>query len=104
MGSNRRYAAASTRRMAEQSDAIVMRDFDPISLAHEELDLTTQPLTRTPIPIPVRAWVHYRTVAVRVEAELVAWTPRACAVRWMTAAGVEHRAWVWANAVERIDP
>jgi hypothetical protein len=38
-----------------------------------------------------------------IEAELVAWTSRACAVRWRTRTGEEHRAWVWASAVGRLD-
>jgi hypothetical protein len=102
VGCNRRYADAIDHRMAAQADEIVMRDFEPVSLTKQELDLATQPLTRTPVPIGVKAWVHYRTIAVRVDAELVAWTPRACAIRWETPAGVEHRAWVWANAVDKL--
>jgi hypothetical protein len=38
---------------------------------------------------------------MKLDVEVVAWTPRAVAVRWKTPAGEEHRAWVWASAVER---
>jgi hypothetical protein len=88
--------------MSARADGIIMRDYEPVSLAKQELELDTQPLTRTPVPIAVQAWVHYRTIAIRVEAELVVWTPRACAIRWKTPAGGEHQAWVWANAVEKL--
>lgn len=39
-------------------------------------------------------------VAVKVDAEAVAWTGRAVAIRWTMASGAEHKAWVWASAVE----
>ena len=75
------------------------------SLLHQELELEldVQPLTRTPDPIPVRAWVYYQTIALKVDAKLIAWTPRACAIGWTTPTPVdaEHRAWVWANAIDK---
>lgn len=80
-----------------------MRDHTPVSLADRELELGRLPLTRTPRPVPVRAWVHYDSIALQVDAEVVAWTPRAVAIRWMTPQGAEHRAWVWASAVERVE-
>lgn len=102
MGTNRRYADAIDARMTERSHEIVMRDYAPVSLDTQELELDTQPLTRTPVPIPVQAWVHYRTIALRITGELVAWTPKACAIRWTTPSGKEHRAWVWGNAVDKL--
>ena len=90
MGTNKRYAARIDREQAIKTDQLLMRDGKPESLTTSELELDQQPLTRTPVPVPARAWVHYGR-----------WTPRACAVRWTTAAGDEHRAWVWASAVER---
>ena len=88
--------------MFTRADGIVMRDYEPVSLAKQELELDTEPLTRMPVPIAVQAWLHYRTIVIRVEAELVVWTPRACAIRRKSPASVEHRAWVWANAVEKL--
>ena len=73
---------------------------EPFSLTTAELELDTQPLTKTPIAKPVRAWVRFGSVALRVDAEAVAWTERAVAIRWTMASGAEHRAWVWASAVE----
>ncbi len=69
------------------------------SLTNDELELESQPLTKTPVPKPVRAWVRFGPVAVKVDAEAVAWTERAVAIRWTMASGTEHRAWVWASAV-----
>ena len=89
--------------MHDNVNAMVMRDHKPSSLTDIELELDRLPVTRTPVPEKVRVWVRYRDVAMRIEAELVAWTPRACAVRWRTLGGEEHRAWVWASAVEKLD-
>jgi len=78
-----------------------MREGQPESLNDVELELDRLPLTKTPQPEQVRVWVHYGRKAIRIDAELVAWTPRACAVRWKTDDGTVHRAWVWASAVEK---
>jgi hypothetical protein len=78
---------------------MVMRDKTPLSLTNEELELDTFALTKTPNPMPVRVWVRYGDIAIKVEARAVAWTPRAVAVEW-NAPGGSHRAWVWASAVE----
>ena len=72
----------------------------PFSLTPEELELDTEPLTKTPVPRPVRVWVRFGPHAIKVDAEAVAWTGRAVAVRWTMASGTEHKAWVWASAVE----
>ena len=100
VGTNKRYADSIDRRMNARITESETRGHAPVSLTTEELELTTQPLTRTPIPKPVRAWVHFGPVAVKVDAETVAWTDRAVAIRWTMASGAEHRAWVWASAVE----
>lgn len=49
----------------------------PASLTDDELELDLQPITRTPIPRPVRVWLRYSTGPVLVEAEAVAWTEHA---------------------------
>ena len=77
-----------------------MRDNTPSSLTNLELELDKQPLTRTPKPFPALAWVHYGEVALNLRVEVVAWTPRACAIRWTTPDGREDKVWVWASAVE----
>jgi len=73
----------------------------PHSLTDDELELRRHPLTRTPQPERVTAWVRYGDTAVQVSAHAVAWTPRAIAIKWESPGGIEHRAWVWASAVER---
>lgn len=87
--------------MDERVAQVVARGHEPETLTGEELDLKREPLTRTPVPRPVRAWVRYDGVPLRVEAELVAWTRAAAAVRWRLG-DLEHRAWVWGSAVEEL--
>ena len=77
----------------------IMASGEPESLTPAELQLDSEPLTRTPVPRPVKVWVRYGGVPVKVDAVAVAWTGRAVAVKWETPGG-EHRAWVWASAVE----
>ena len=102
VGTNKRYAAQVDARMSQRIGEQIMDESEPLSLRNEELELKRLPLTRTPIPVKVKAWVHYPLGAVRVDAEMIAWTPRACAIRWMTPKGRAHKAWVWASAVEQL--
>jgi len=102
IGSNKRYAAQIDARMSAHVDQMMMRGA-PQTLSDAELELDVHPLTRTPIPVPASAWVRYGELAVKIDVEVVAWTPRAVAVRWTTPAGEQHRSWVWASAVERHD-
>lgn len=83
-------------RIAEREVA----SLEPHTLTNDELELDREPLTRTPMPRPVRAWVRFGPHALKVDAEAVAWTGRAVAIKWTMASGAEHRAWVWASAVE----
>jgi hypothetical protein len=76
----------------------MMRGAVPGTLSPTELQLDKEPLTRTPVARPVKAWVRYGTVPLLVEAEAVAWTEHAVAIRRPSPEG-EHRAWVWASAV-----
>lgn len=99
MGTSKRYAAAVDRQMDARILQRVMQETAPHSLSTEELELDREPLTRSPIPRPVAAWVRYAAAAIFLDAEAVAWTPTAVAIRWTTPAGEEHRAWVWASAV-----
>lgn len=81
-------------RIAEST----MRGKKPETLTPTELQLEKEPLTRTPVARPVRAWVRYGEVPLLVDAEAVAWTDHAVAIRWMGPDG-EQRAWVWTSAV-----
>lgn len=82
------------------NERIVTSLGEPETLTPEELELDTLPLTRVPVPQLVRAWVRYDGTPVRIDAEMTAWTPKACAIRWTTPAGKQDRCWVWANAVQ----
>jgi hypothetical protein len=75
VGTNRRYADAIDRRLDQRIGQMIMRG-EPLTLTEAELELKVQPLTRTPRPVPVRAWVRYPSAPVQVDAEAVAWTPR----------------------------
>lgn len=97
MGTSKRYAAHYDRLNERRA---VMRG-EPQSLTDAELERDIQPLTRTPVAMPVRAWVRYEGGAIQVDAEAVAWTARAVAIRWEAPDGRTDRAWVWASAVER---
>ena len=76
----------------------IMRGKTPETLTPSELDLDREPLTRTPVSRPVKAWVRYAGVPLLVDAEAVAWTEFAVAIRWLSPDG-EHRAWVWTSAI-----
>lgn len=97
MGTSKRYVDHFDRLNERR---VKMRG-EPQSLTDAELERDTQPLTRTPLAMPVRAWVRYEGGAIQVDAEAVAWTPRAVAIRWEALDGQTHKAWVWASAVER---
>lgn len=100
MGTSKRYADSIDRRMGVQADLSIMRTGEPESLTAKELELKTEPVTRTPQPMPVTAWVRYGKIGIRVNGRAVAWTSKAVAVEWDGPDG-PHRAWVWASAVER---
>ena len=102
MGTNKRYAESVDRRMDARVVEKVMRSGQPLSLSDEELQLDVYPLTRDPQPGAVKAWVRYPAAPLQVDAFAVAWTPRAVAIKWPGPDEVEHRAWVWASAVERL--
>jgi hypothetical protein len=103
LGTNRRYADSIDRRMDAPVAETIMRSGAPLKLSPAELQLHRYPLTRDPRPSKVRVWVRYPDAPLEVEALAVAWTSRAVAVKWAGPGGEEHRAWVWASAVERAD-
>lgn len=102
MGTNRRYAHRVDARMDERILERVSSDGPLQTLTPGELELDRHPLTITPRPEPVRAWVRFGDTPVRVDAEAVRWTPRAIGIRFCVR-GRELRTWVWASAVERPD-
>jgi len=99
VGTAKRYAHVVDRRMSDSIARRIMESGPPLSLGSEELALDRVPLTRTPEPLQVRVWVRYPGGPLQVDAEAVAWTTRAVAVRWKCDDDV-HKAWVWASAVE----
>lgn len=98
MGTNKRYAEHYDHLMDQRVNDGIMRGQTPDTLTAVELALDTEPLTRAPVPRPVRAWVRYAAVPIRVDAIAVAWTEHAVAIKWESPDG-EHRAWVWGSAV-----
>jgi hypothetical protein len=98
MGTSKRYADSIDRRMSVRVNDSVMRGSQPESLSATELELESEPLTRTPVPRPVKAWVRYGKTPLQVDAVVTAWTTRAVAIKWDSPDG-EHKAWVWSNAV-----
>ena len=102
MGTNKRYADAIDARMDQRALEAITRDRSPSNLKSVELELERYALTIPPHPVPVRAWVRYGDVPLRVEAHAWRWTERVVAIVWTVPGGAEHRAWVWASAVERV--
>ena len=91
-------------RQAQRVDGEILRmiagDRVPGTLTAAEVDHDHNPITRPKVAEPVWVWVHYGDRAIRVEAELVGWTDRCGAVRWMVPGLGVHRSWVWLGAVE----
>jgi|GEM_PF-892244 hypothetical protein len=104
MGGRSRYQPSYDRERARKHYAEVMlRGDPPDSLSEPERGDGDAPVTRSPAPIPVAAWVRYRMTPVLVAGFTSTWTSRAVEVVWRTPRGDVHRAWVWASAVRRRD-
>ena len=106
MGTNRRYPSRVTlerEQRREQGEHAAPRP-EPISLTDAELDKAHTRVTEAHEPIPVRAWVRFPERPVHANGRAVAWTNRAVLIEWETPDGRTVRAWVWASAVERVDP
>jgi hypothetical protein len=99
VGTNRRYGEAG---IAQGIDQVATRGVEPDTLTDAQLDLNNEPLTTPRRARPVSAWVKYGNVHLEVEAEAVAWTARAVAIRWRSPEGPIHRAWVWAGATRAL--
>lgn len=99
MGTNRRYADAVDRQMDER---ILQRTAEsgPLqTLSAEELELDRLTVTIDPIPKPVKVWVRFGGIPVRVDAEACRWTSKAVGVRFRVGER-EHRCWVWMGALD----
>lgn len=96
MGTNRRYGEGG---IADAIDTVATRGVTPDTLTDEQLDLDNHPLTTPRRAQPVTAWVKYGSIHLHVDAEAVAWTSRAIAIRWRAPSGEIHKAWVWSSAV-----
>ncbi|TPW78058.1 hypothetical protein FJ657_05375 [Schumannella soli] len=103
MGTNRRYAHHYDRLMDQRILEGIARDGELQGLTNEEIGIGKYPLTRDPNPSDVKAWVRFGSVPIVVDAQVVAWTPAAMAIRF-TVAGVEYKTWVWAGAVSDVRP
>jgi hypothetical protein len=80
----------------------VSRDGPLQTLSPAELELHRLPLTVDPRPRRCRAWVRFGATPVRVDADVMRWTPRAIGIRFHVM-DQEMRCWVWASAVETVD-
>jgi hypothetical protein len=100
VGQQHRYVEREAHQIDDRVAQMIARGKAPEILLERELQLDVAPLTKTPTPKPVRAWVRYGGVPVEVDALAVAWTARAVAVTWRIPGDEKaHRAWVWASAV-----
>lgn len=72
------------------------------SLTEKELRLDVYPLTTSPHPLEVLAWVRFGPHAMQVRARAVRWTQKAVGIEF-TIGEQQHRTWVWANAVDRAE-
>lgn len=73
----------------------------PVSLRGEQL--AGAPVTMARGPISVLAWIVWPDgTQEQIQGTATEWTSRAVHVRWKTGHRIEHEAWVWANAVQRL--
>jgi hypothetical protein len=103
MGTNRRYADSVDKQMATRAQQVASAP-RPVGLSPTEVDLAAQPVRSHSTPVPIRAWVHFTAAPAQLEGFAVEWTETAVHVELVDTAGRQHRLWLWASAVERIDP
>jgi hypothetical protein len=103
MGRQARYVDDMARRTERSVDVAVTRP-KPIGLTDAELDLDHNPVTEAGEPLPVRAFVRFHEAVIHPTCEAIAWTSRAVKVRVYMSTGAVHDVWVWASAVDRLDP
>jgi hypothetical protein len=99
MTTNRRYAHRVDAMMDNRILQRIAADGPLQTLSDAELELDMLPLTVTPKPEKVRAWVRFGSTPIQVDAEAMRWTSRAIGIRFYVM-GEARRCWVWASAVE----
>jgi len=103
VGTNRRYAKQVDQRLAVRAQQVASAP-RPVGLSPVEVDLASNPARSANAPVAVRAWVHFSPSPARLEGVAIEWTDTAVHVEVADEAGRRHRLWVWASAVERVDP
>jgi hypothetical protein len=105
MGQSRRHGDLFDELGRQRIEEIALRP-TPVSLSAEELDADAHPVKSAGegAGIRVRAWVRYPETVVDVAAEAFEWNDKAVHVRWTAPDGSRRQAWVWANAVRRVEP
>lgn len=103
VGTNRRYADHIDKQMAARAQQ-VSSAARPLGLSPVEVDLAMQPARSGSAPIPIRAWVQFTPAPAQLEGVAVQWNDAAVHIEVVDGAGRTHRLWVWASAVERLDP
>jgi len=103
MGTNRRYAEHVDQQLAARAQQVASAP-RPAGLSPLEVDLARQPARSHTDPVPIRAWVQFTPTPAQLEGVAVEWNDVAVHVELIDAAGRRHRLWVWASAVERVDP
>lgn len=99
MGQQKRYADANARRrFNRESEAHALI---PRSLS--EAERGSDPVQRSG-SVPVKAWIDYGNATAQVFGAAVAWTRRCVLVIWVDSRDQPQEAWVWAGAVERVEP
>src|SRR5690606_2885681 len=100
------HRAPLRTRTSVRYDVAMARRSDTTPFPERARSLTPrqvgQPVTQAETPIPVRTWIlTVRGEEREVDAEAIAWTPRAVRVAYTDKFGRLDTAWVWASAVRR---
>ena len=99
VGGQKRYADGNARRrFIREAEAHALI---PRSLSDAERG--ADPVQRG-AALPVKVWIDYGNATVQVLALAVAWSRRCVCVIWTDRQDRQQEAWVWAGAVERVNP
>lgn len=101
MGTSKRYAAHFDRLDDEHLIDRLAQQGPLKTLSARELQLDVLPVTMSPQPEAVRAWVRFGDEPHRVRAVAERWTRYAVGIRF-AAKGIEYKCWVWNSAVDTI--
>lgn len=103
VGTSERFAAHYDRMAQEREIATLAAKAPLQSLTRRELQRDDAPVTISPKPQRVHAWVRAGYEPLRIVAVAEQWTQWAVGVRF-TAREVEYKCWVWASAVDELPP